>query len=151
MSTKTIAQLFALKAQDNSDVLGAATGQVDFDNEKNRLFQLFEHGVIIAKVVNPTKPSHLTCTYGKLFHAWWGNPGAEWLGEPLEDLYETTNLKWDFAAKSGSKGTKSWYSASIAALSGAGAMGRTTCNGSLGAIGTPFLVLATTATRFQGK
>ena len=93
MSKKTIAQLFALKAQDNSDVLGAATGQVDFDNEKNRLFQLFEHGVIIAKVVNPTKPSHLTCTYGKLFHAWWGNSGAEWLGEPLEDLYETTNYE----------------------------------------------------------
>lgn len=29
----------------------------------------FEHGIIIAKVVNPTKPSHLTCTYGKLFNA----------------------------------------------------------------------------------
>ena len=93
MSTKTIAQLFALKAQDNSAVLGAAKGEVVFDTKKNRLFQLFEHGVVIAKVVNPTKPSHLTCTYGKLFHAWWGNSGAEWLGEPLEDLYETTNYE----------------------------------------------------------
>ncbi len=93
MSSKTIAQLFAQKTQGKEAVLGAATGEVVFDNKKNRHFQLFEHGVILAKVVNPTKPSQLTCTYGKLFHAWWGNPGAAWLEEPLEDLYETTNAE----------------------------------------------------------
>ena len=93
MSTKTIAQLFAKKAQGKEAVLGAAVGKVVYDNEKNRHFQLFEHGVIIAKVVNVTRLSQLTCTYGKLFHAWWGNKDAAWLGEPLEDLFETTNAE----------------------------------------------------------
>ena len=106
MSTKSIAEQFAQKAQGKEAVLGAALGEVVLDNKKNHHLQLFEHGVIIAKVVNPTKPSHLTCTYGKLFHAWWGNSGAEWLGEPLEDLYETTNFKWDSAAQKRFEGDK---------------------------------------------
>lgn len=44
MSTKTIAQQFAQKAQGKEAVLGAATGDVVLDNKKNRHFQLFEHG-----------------------------------------------------------------------------------------------------------
>ncbi len=91
MSTKTIAELFNLKAQGKAANLGGALGEVVFDNKKNRHFQLFEHGVIIAKKVNPKKSSDLSCTYGQLFHAWWEKPNAAWLGTPLEDLYETTN------------------------------------------------------------
>lgn len=93
MSKKIIAELFAEKAAPVDALLGKAQGEVILDNKKNRHYQLFEHGVIIGKVVDVTKLSHLTCTYGKLFHAWWGNPGAAWLGEPLEDLYETTNAE----------------------------------------------------------
>lgn len=93
MSKKIIAELFAEKAAPVDALLGKAQGKVILDNKKNRHYQLFEHGVIIGKVVDVTKLSHLTCTYGKLFHAWWGNPGAAWLGEPLEDLYETTNAE----------------------------------------------------------
>ena len=93
MSKKIIAELFAEKAAPVDALLGKAQGKVILDNKKNRHYQLFEHGVIIGKVVDVTKLSHLTCTYGKLVHAWWGNPGAAWLGEPLEDLYETTNAE----------------------------------------------------------
>lgn len=93
MSKKIIAELFAEKAAPVDALLGKAQGEVILDNKKNRHYQLFEHGVIIGKVVDVTKLSHLTCTYGKHFHAWWGNPGAAWLGEPLEDLYETTNAE----------------------------------------------------------
>ena len=95
MSKKTIVQMFAEKAAPLEAVLGAKQGEVILDNGKNRHYQLFEHGVIIAKVIDVSKLSHLTCTYGKLFHAWWSNPEAAWLGDPLEDLYETTNFKWD--------------------------------------------------------
>ena len=106
MSKKSIAEWFAEKAAIKEALLGKAQDKVVFDTIKNRHYQLFEHGVIIGKVVDVTKLSHLTCTYGKLFSAWWGNPGADWLGEPLEDLYETTNLKWDFSAKKRIEGDK---------------------------------------------
>jgi hypothetical protein len=100
-----IAQLFAKKAAPLEAVLGAKQGKITFDEDKNCLFQLFEHGVVIGKF-DAAKLSQLTCTYGKLFSAWWGNSGAEWLGEPLEDLYETTNFKWDFSAKKRIEGDK---------------------------------------------
>lgn len=106
MSKKSIAEWFAEKATPVEALLGKAQGEVILDNNKNRHYQLFEHGVLIGKVVDVTKLSHLTCTYGKLFSAWWGNLGADWLGEPLEDLYETTNLKWDFSAKKRIEGDK---------------------------------------------
>ncbi len=102
----SIAQLFAKKAAPLQAVLGAKQGKITFEEDKNRHQQLFEHGVIIGKVVNVTKLSQLTCTYGKLFSAWWGNSDAKWLGEPLEDLYETTNLKWDSSAKKRIEGDK---------------------------------------------
>ncbi len=85
-----IAELFAKKAAPLGSVLGVKKGGIAFDEDKNCLFQLFEHGVVIGKF-DAAKLSQLTCTYGQLFNDWWGNPGAEWLGEPLEDLYETTN------------------------------------------------------------
>ena len=93
MSKKTIAQLFAQKIAGKEAVLGAALGDVVLDNQKDRHYQLFEHGIVLSKQRNVDKLSNLVCTYGKLFHAWWGNPDAAWLGNPLEDLYETTNAE----------------------------------------------------------
>lgn len=92
MSKKSIAEWFAEKAASVEALLGKAQDKVVFDTIKNRHYQLFEHGVIIGKVVDETKLSHLTCTYGKLFHIWWGNKDGDWVGAPLEDLYETTNF-----------------------------------------------------------
>ena len=94
MSKKTIAQLFAQKVEGKEAVLGPAQGDVILDNQKDRHYQLFEHGIVVGKR-DINKLADLVCVYGKLFHAWWGNPGAAWLGDPLEDLYETTNFKWD--------------------------------------------------------
>ena len=91
MSKKTIAQLFAEKRKGIETVLGSAKGEVNIDNRKDRFYQEFENGVILSKDRNIDNVSDLICTYGKLFHAWWGNSGAEWIGEPLEDLFKTKN------------------------------------------------------------
>ena len=107
MSKKSIAEWFAEKATPVEALLGKAQDKVVFDTIKNRHYQLFEHGVIIGKVIDVTKLSHLTCTYGKLFSAWWGNPGADWLGEPTS--------RGILPQRSGLRGTKSWSSASSAA------------------------------------
>ena len=95
MSQKSIAELFAEKAKPLETVLGKALTDVVLDNQKDRHYQLFEHGIILEHRKPVSKLSHLTCTYGKLFHIWWGNKGGEWVGAPLEDLYETTNFAGD--------------------------------------------------------
>ena len=91
MSKKTVAELFAGKAVANESVLGKELGAVGWDNKKNRHFQRFEHGIVLGRRGAPADKSDLICTHGRLFAAWWEQPGAAWLGEPLEDLYETTN------------------------------------------------------------
>lgn len=91
MSKKTIAQWFAEKVKGKEDVLGAAEGKVYLDNPKDIHYQLFQHGIVLSKQGNINKLSDLVCTYGKLFHVWWKNKDAEWLGNPLEDLFKKTD------------------------------------------------------------
>lgn len=93
MSKKTVAELFAEKVAANEASLGKELGAVEWDNQKNRHFQRFERGIVLGCHNAPADTSDLICTHGRLFAAWWNQPGAVWLGEPLEDLYETTNLE----------------------------------------------------------
>ena len=95
MNKKSTADLFAEKAAPWEAVLGKALTDVVLDNLKDRHYQLFEHGIILEHHKPVSRLSHLICTYGKLFHIWWGNKGGEWVGAPLEDLYETTNFAGD--------------------------------------------------------
>jgi hypothetical protein len=91
MSKKTVAELFAEKVAANEASLGKELGAVEWDNQKNRHFQRFERGIVLGCHNAPANIADLICTHGRLFAAWWNQPGAVWLGEPLEDLYETTN------------------------------------------------------------
>lgn len=93
MSKKTPTDLFAAKAKKFEASLGEALGKLEYDNDKNRHFQRFEHGIILGRFNDISKDSDLICIYGRLFDAWWRKPDAVWLGEPLEDLYETTNYE----------------------------------------------------------
>ena len=93
MSTKTVAQLFHDKQAKYASELGKALGPVEFDNKNNRHVQRFENGVILGRLNKLKIKKELICVYGKLFHAWWEKPGAAWLGEPLEDLFKTTNAE----------------------------------------------------------
>ena len=93
MSNKSISQLFKKKADEYASYLGVILEEVHFDAPKNRYVQLFEHGVILGYMKKLTMDENLICVYGKLFHAWWGNKGAEWLGKPLEDLFRKTNAE----------------------------------------------------------
>lgn len=91
MSNKSISQLFKKKADEYASYLGVLIDDVHFDPPMNRYVQLFEHGVILGYMKKLTMDKNLICVYGKLFHAWWGNNGAEWLGNPLEDTFTKTN------------------------------------------------------------
>ena len=35
-----------------------------------------------------TMDENLICVYGKLYHAWWSDKDAGWLGKPLEDTFK---------------------------------------------------------------
>ena len=91
MSNKSISQLFKKEAGEYASYLGVLSEDVRFDQPMNRYVQLFEHGVILGYMKKLTMDENLICVYGKLFHAWWGNNGAEWLGNPLEDTFTKTN------------------------------------------------------------
>lgn len=91
MSNKSISQLFKKKANAYASYLGVLIDDVHFDPPMNRYVQLFEHGVILGYMKKLTMDKNLICVYGKMFHAWWGNNGAEWLGNPLEDTFTKTN------------------------------------------------------------
>ena len=93
MSRKTIAQLFGDKAAQNTAVLGNPLGKIEFDSEKDRHFQRFEHGILLGRFNNLASLSDLLCIHGMPFDSWWEKPGAAWLGDPLEDLYETKNFE----------------------------------------------------------
>lgn len=86
-----IVQLFANKASQCGSDLGSPVGPVEFDNDKNRHFQRFEHGVIWGKFNNITSPSDLICSYGRLFDES-ANPAASWLGQAIEDPYESSDF-----------------------------------------------------------
>ena len=92
MSEKSIPQLFKKKVDEHASDLGVAVSDVYFDAPNNRYVQMFEHGVILGYMKKLTMDDNLICVYGKLFHAWWNNKGAEWLGKPLEDPFKKTNL-----------------------------------------------------------
>ena len=91
MSDKNIPRLFSKKVAEHASDLGAARTPVHYDAPNNRYVQLFDNGVILGHMNKLTMNSQLICVYGKLFHAWWPNKGAEWLGKPLEDLFRKTN------------------------------------------------------------
>ena len=91
MSKKTLPDLFADKAAKSGQELGKARGEIIFDNAKNRHYQLFEHGVIIDLADKVGSKPKLVCSYGILFDQWWEKDNAAWLGNPLEDVYETTD------------------------------------------------------------
>ena len=93
MSDKNIPRLFKKKFDEHESDLGVAISDVYFDAPNNRYVQLFEHGVILGHMKKLTMDDKLICVYGKLFHAWWDNKGAEWLGKPLEDLFRKTNAE----------------------------------------------------------
>ena len=93
MSDKTLSQMFKEKADEYASDLGAAKSKVELDNQKNYHYQLFEHGVILGFMKGLKNCDKLICVYGKLFHVWWNNKGAEWLGKPLEDLFRKTNAE----------------------------------------------------------
>ena len=93
MSDKNIPRLFKKKAGEHASDLGVALSDVHFDALNNRYVQLFKHGVIIGHMNKLTMSKRLICVYGKLFHAWWDNKDAEWLGKPLEDLFTKTNAE----------------------------------------------------------
>ena len=93
MSDKNIPRLFKKKVDEHASDLGVALSDVYFDAPKNRYVQLFEHGVILGHMKKLTMDDELICVYGKLFHAWWNNKDAEWLGRPLEDLFRKTNAE----------------------------------------------------------
>ena len=91
MSDKTISQLFNEKAKEYASDLGVATSAVKFDEDNNWHAQEFEHGVILGYMKKRTMNKNLICVYGKLFHEWWKNKDAVWLGKPLEDTFTKTN------------------------------------------------------------
>ena len=93
MSTKTVAQLFHDKQAKYAAELGKALGPVEFDNKNNRHVQRFENGVILGHLNKLKIKKELICVHGKLFHAWWEKSDAAWLGEPLEDIFKTTNAE----------------------------------------------------------
>ena len=92
MSEKSIPQLFKKKNNEYSSHLDVAVSDVYFDVPNNRYVQLFKQGVILGYMKKLTMDDNLICVYGKLFHAWWNNKSAEWLGKPLEDPFKKTNF-----------------------------------------------------------
>ena len=99
MSKVTVAKLFAdkvakvSKASNSESPIGKEIGPIEFDSSKDRHYQRFVHGVILGRKNDLAKDSDLICVYGRLFDAWWEKPDAAWLGEPLDDLYETTSAE----------------------------------------------------------
>ena len=90
MSSNSISQLFKKKAAKLKSELGAVCSDKGpyFDGPGDRYVQLFEHGVILGNMKKLTMDKNLICVYGKLFHTWWPNKDAGWLGKPLEDTFK---------------------------------------------------------------
>ena len=88
--SKTLKQLFAEKASEIKQALGAPTSDVHFNDSLDRFEQRFEHGIIVSKTREVRKVSSLIYAHGRLYDAAWSSGGA-WLGIPLEDPYETKN------------------------------------------------------------
>ena len=70
--------------------LGKAAGEIETDVPRERIFQRFQHGVVIGRLNHVNSPDDLIVSYGKLYEAWWDQPNANWLGMPLEDPYEAS-------------------------------------------------------------